>query len=181
MGQVHVPPKAVLFSGILYSKGMDEAGIFSRLEEIFGKIILTSSLFPFTETDYYSREMGSELMRRWLAFDRLIEMEEIVDMKLLSNGIELQYRHPNGSRSLNIDPGYLNEGKVVLATTKNNQHRIYLKKGIYAEVTLRYRSKRYMPWEWTFRDYRREEAASFFIELRKIYRSKISKSCNFSN
>jgi len=176
MGNIHLPPKAVLFSGILYRSGLDEDSIFARLEENFGRIILTSSLFQFTETDYYSREMGPELMRRWVAFDRLIEMDEIVDMKLLSNGIELQYRHPNGGRSLNIDPGYLNEGKVVLATTKNNQHRIYLKKGIYAEVTLRYRGGRYMPWEWTFRDYRREEAASFFLGLRKIYREKISKT-----
>ncbi len=175
MGQVLLPPKAILFSGILYRTGMDEDDISARLEKDFGKILLKSTLFRFTETDYYSREMGPELARRWVAFNHLIDMDEIAGMKLLSNSIELQYSSQEGKRSLNIDPGYLNEGKVVLATTKNNQHRIYIKDGIYAEVTLRYRGGRYNPWEWTFRDYRGEEAALFFFELRKIYRLKISK------
>jgi hypothetical protein len=175
MGRVCTPSKAILFSGILYNVKMNENNICTCLEDNFGKILLMSEVFRFTETDYYFHEMGI-LMRRWIGFDRLIDMDEITDIKLLSNKIEQQFSTGNGNRLVNIDPGYLTEGKVVLATTKNNQHRIYLKDGIYAEVTLRYRCGGYIPWEWSFKDYKREEASNFFSSLRDVYRLKTVKS-----
>jgi hypothetical protein len=76
---------------------------------------------------------------------------------------------------VNLDPGYITLGKVVLASTKNNQHRLYLGRGIFGEVTLRYRKKRYEPWEWTFADYKTETAVSFFIQLRKILKKHMNR------
>ncbi len=114
--------------------------------------------------------MGKNLTRVFAAFDNLIEKDRIVDIKLKTNQIEDNLFSVNGKRSVNIDPGYLTSAKVVLATTKNFQHRLYLKKGIFAEVTLRYKKDSYSPWEWTFRDYKREESIDFFNKLRVIYR-----------
>jgi hypothetical protein len=168
MGQVQKPTKAILFCGLLYNRNVDFDVLCRDFEEIFGRIILKSDSFPFHETDYYRNEMGEDLTRVWLAFDRLIEPDVIVDIKLHCNQIETARSSSSGKRRVNIDPGYLTLGKVVLATTKNNQQRLYLGGGIYGEVTLRYVHKGYKPWEWTYSDYRRSEALNFFIQLRTI-------------
>ncbi len=173
MGTVKPPQKAILFTGILYCKTAEPEYIYKLLEKEFGAIILTSRLFTFIETEYYKEEMGKNLTRVFAAFDNLIEKDCIVDIKLKTNQIEDNLFSVNGKRSVNIDPGYLTSAKVVLATTKNFQHRLYLKKGIFAEVTLRYRKDSYSPWEWTFRDYKREESIDFFNKLRVIYRMEI--------
>jgi len=174
MGSVVMPNEAILFTGILYDPSVNREIIYSLLEEEYGSIILKSKSFLFTETRYYREEMGMNLTRVWVGFDTLIDPERITEIKLKSNGIEQQSFSQAGKRLVNIDPGYLTSGKVVLATTKNNQHRIYLQKGIYAEVTLRYKGKKYIPWEWTYKDYRRAEAEQFFIEMRNIYRVKMA-------
>ena len=79
----------------------------------------------------------------------------------------------DGKRRINLDPGYISQSKLVLATTKNHGHRIYLGKGIYAEVTLRYRNKAFRPWEWTYPDYRTEEYVEILEEIRSIYVDQI--------
>ncbi len=168
MGQLQKPIKAILFCGLLYLRNMDFNVLCNDLEEIFGTIILKSHSFPFHETDYYRNEMGESLIRVWVAFDRLIDPDMIVDIKQHCNQIERDRFSSSGKRRVNIDPGYLTLGKVVLATTKNNQQRLYLGSGIYGEVTLRYIHKSYKPWEWTYSDYRRSEALNFFLQLRTI-------------
>ena len=173
MGQVQTPQKAMLFAGLLYSDHINPPVIHNRLEHELGPIILHSNPFPFTETEYYAEEMGAVLTREWVAFDRLIDQEEISSIKLCCNAVELEHFSDQGRRHVNIDPGYLCFGKVVLATTKDNQHRLYLRDGIYGEVTLRFNKGNYVPWEWTYRDYRREEALHFFRQLRSLYRSRI--------
>lgn len=173
MGTVKPPQKAILFTGILYCKTVEPEYIYKILEKEFGAIISTSRSFAFIETEYYREEMGENITRVFAAFDNLIEGDRIVDIKLKTNQIEDKLFSVNRKRSVNIDPGYLTSAKVVLATTKNFQHRLYLKKGIFAEVTLRYRKDSYSPWEWTFRDYKREESIDFFNKLRVIYRMKV--------
>ena len=173
MGKPHHPQKALLVAGILYSDRIDSPILFNCLEDAFGPIALRSASFPFLETDYYREEMGDAITREWVAFDRCVEQDEIVEVKKRSNQIESRRFSRGTNRLVNIDPGYLTFGKVVLATTKDNQHRLYLREGIYAEVTLRYRRGGYEPWEWTFRDYRRQEALQFFNQARSIYRDMI--------
>jgi hypothetical protein len=151
----------------------------SRVEEVlereFGRIILRSETFPFSESDYYNDEMGSPIWRVYFAFDRAIPMDGIAEIKRVSNRLEEEEFSRDGRRGVNIDPGYLTSGKVVLATTKDYGHRVYLRDGIYAEVTLRYSAgeKGFVPWEWTYRDYRREPALRFFNELRALYRGGV--------
>ncbi len=173
MGKIEFPPKALLFAGLLYNKRVKRDILFGVLEREFGSIVLQSEPFEFSETDYYCEEMGGDLWRVWVGFDSLIDQDQIVEVKLRSNELEQEFFSTGDRRDANIDTGFITHGKVVLATTKNHQHRIYMRDGIYAEVTLRYRSKTFMPWEWTYPDYRRIEAIKFFNDLRTFYRKKL--------
>jgi hypothetical protein len=174
MGTTSIPPKAVLFTGLLYKSGVDTEKIFSVLEDTFSRVALTSDGFLFTESNYYEAEMGNSIMRVFVGFESLIDPSDIPEIKIRTNKIEEQVFSSSGNREVNIDPGYLTKGKVILVTTKNYQHRIYLRKGIYGEVTLRYRRGSFIPWEWTYPDYRRPESIAFFNRLRELYKSNTS-------
>ncbi len=174
MGTIKFPPRVNLFTGLLYNNSVAKEKIFSVLEDAFGKIVLTSAFFPFIESNYYDTEMGKNIIRVFAGFESLIDPSDIPDIKIRTNEIEERVFSSSGSRDVNIDPGYLTNSKVVLVTTKNIQHRIYLKKGIYGEVTLRYRKGSYIPWEWTYPDYRKPESISFFNRLKEIYK----KACH---
>ena len=139
----------------------------TSLSRKFGEIDFQSKVLDFIYTDYYNREMGSGLKRQFLSFKRLISPEKMPDIKIYTNSLEQKSFCIKGKRSVNIDPGYLNLSKLVLATTKDHQHRLYLGKGIYAEVTLRYKNKTFCPWEWTYPDYYSEEYITIFNHLRK--------------
>ena len=169
MGKITFPDKAIVFCGILYNGDVAINTIEEIIQKYFGRIIFKSEIFEFVETDYYNDEMGKPIYRVFFAFNKLIEQDKVVELKLLSNKLEDEYFSINGKRNVNVDPGYVTKAKVVLPTTKNFQHRIYLGRGIYAEVTLRWRKGSFSEWEWTFKDYRRNESINFFNRLRKYY------------
>jgi len=143
--------------------------------EKWGTIALESPRFEFNETDFYQEQMGVEIRKTFFVFEALMEPDELPDVKLLTNAWELQYaelhRHAE-SRPLNLDPGYLTEGKLVLASTKDHAHRVYLRDGIYAEVTLGYRSRQWRTHEWTYPDYQREDFHQFFDACRSFLRER---------
>jgi hypothetical protein len=141
------------------------------LEWRFGPIDFRTALLDFAYTDYYEPEMGSNLKRQFVSFRRLIDPQQLPDIKLYTNKVELQNSAARNkpSRKVNMDPGYITEGKLVLATTKDQQHRIFLNKGIYAEVTLRYVDRTFLPWDWTYSDYKTKEYIDIFNEIRRIY------------
>ena len=99
----------------------------------------------------------------------MIDAENIIGVKLTVRNVEKQFSDAEGSRRINLDPGYVSGAKLVLSTTKNYDHRIYLKDGIYAEVTLHYRNGTFLPWEWTYPDYRTEEYIKIFNHIRRLY------------
>ena len=142
----------------------------------FGPIARESPAFEFVETDYYEATMGPGLRKVFFAFDRSIDPSELAEIKRTTNGWEEEYaargNHPE-PRPLNLDPGYLSLGKLVLASTKDFAHRIYLSHGIYAEVTLQYKHRRWRHHEWTFADYRRGDYQRFFTECRNRLRRQI--------
>ncbi|MEW5947242.1 MAG: DUF4416 family protein [bacterium] len=172
------PPGQVnLFAGAIYAPGAPLDAVRERLTGVFGAVDLESPPLPFTHTDYYAEEMGGNLTRVFFSFAELIPPERIADAKLITNGIELEFARERGGaprRTVNLDPGCLDLSKVVLATTKNYAHRIYLRDGIYAEATLRFHKGTFRPWEWTYPDYRTEEYVSFFNEARKLFKRKLS-------
>jgi hypothetical protein len=135
----------------------------------WGAVALSSDAFEFAATDYYSATMGCGLRKQFFAFGRLVHPGCLVDAKLQTNAWEVEYaersQHPE-PRPLNLDPGYLTLGKLVLASTKDYAHRIYLEKGIFAEITLNYRHHRWQPHEFTFPDYRRADYHAFFSRCR---------------
>ena len=112
--------------------------------------------------------MGSDLKIQLSAF-KLISPEELVEIKLWTNELEQKFKDENSyieERPLNMDPGYMNESKVVLATTKDASHRLYLGQGIYGEATLKFHAGRYEAREWTYPNYRRPDHQPFFLAAR---------------
>jgi len=138
----------------------------------WGPLDYESELLPFAHTPYYAAEFGTGLVRRILAFERLIDPAALAPIKGRTN--EIEQRHTvDGHRSVNLDAGYVALSKIVLATTKNYDHRIYLGEGIYAEVTLHYRKGAYHPWPWTYPDYATPEYCALFAEIRGRYLAQL--------
>jgi len=146
-----------------------------RLVERFGQVDCQSDIMAFDKTNYYEREMGPNLRRKFYSFKKLIHPEELAKIKILTNGLEREFLNESGGREVNLDPGYLAPGKLVLASTKDYQHRIYLGNGIYGEVTLRFRRGSFWPWEWTYPDYRSTQYIDFFNHVRKLYKAQIRR------
>ena len=171
MGKILYPPEKVkLIVGLISN---DEAlfdKIGCRLEKrLKNKIDFKSDVIDFTYTNYYDEEMGSGLKRKFLSFKRLVRLETIAKVKLLTNDIEKKFL-VNGKRTVNIDPGYMDMAKLVLLSTKDYSHRVHIGNGIFAEVTLHYKDKRFDFWPWTYPDYKSEEYTRIFGIIRNIYR-----------
>jgi len=139
-----------------------------KLSEAFGSLDIVSPWLPFEHTDYYAPEMGSPLFRRFMTFRELIQQDALADIKLFTNDLESQYS-TQGKRLVNIDPGYLLAERFVLATGKNYTHRIYLREGIYADLTLIYQKGLFRPMDWTYPDYAGEPIIRFLRCVRERY------------
>ncbi|MCM8779103.1 MAG: DUF4416 family protein [Candidatus Omnitrophica bacterium] len=142
------------------------------LEKKFGETDLESNVFAFDKTDYYEKEMGKDLKRKFLSFKKLIKPDKIAEIKIFTRRLEKKFSI-SGKRQINLDPGYITDAKLVLATTKDYYHRIYLKKGIYAEVNLYFKAGSFHYFDTTYPDYRTPEYIGFFNEVRKIYLEQI--------
>jgi hypothetical protein len=149
------------------------------LEDQLGPIDTQSQLLEFDYTNYYEPEMGSGLKKELLGFGSLASPEALVDLKLFTNRVE-QALAINGKRTVNMDPGYLTAARVVLASTKDFAHRLYLGKGIYGEVTLIYQKKDFQTLPWTYPDYRSEAYRQFFRELRRVYMAQLTESASMA-
>ncbi|MFH0877601.1 MAG: DUF4416 family protein [Candidatus Omnitrophota bacterium] len=141
----------------------------------FGPADSLSPVWPFDQTGYYASEMGQNLKRQFVSFARLGPAERLIKTKLTTNALEQKFSHPDRRRRVNIDPGYVSLSKLVLATTKNYAHRIYVGKGIYEEITLFYKERGFQPAPWTYPDYRQETYIRFFNDVRTRYRQQIEK------
>ncbi len=168
MGRIKQPEPVKLIVAMLAhaEAALDQAA--ARLEAAHGPVDYASPLLPFTVSSYYAAEMGPDLRRRFIAFARLVLPDALPGLKLAAIALESDLA-VDGRRTVNLDPGYLCAGKLVLATTKNQQHRLYLGQGIYGEVALRYRAGAWQPWEWTYPDYRSPEYAQVFADIRRLY------------
>jgi hypothetical protein len=145
--------------------------------EHLGETDDTSELYPFDMTDYYTVEMGEDLRRQFVSFADLVDPASIVSVKRLTNEIESRICYDLGLdphfRRVNLDPGYLTLSKLVLATTKDFSHRVYLGNGIYAESTLQRTGGKWQGWPWTYPDYASDRYHSFFEACRERFRKKL--------
>ena len=162
------PKPAKLFVSVLSSSAERINATLCELAAHYGILDFVSPLLPFNYTDYYCAEMGKVLFRRFASFDRLIQQENLTLIKVQTNALE-DKQTEEGNRLVNIDPGYLVAERLVLASGKNYGHRIYLSKGIYADLTLIYRDKDYQPLAWTYPDYAEPIVRAWLGALRQKY------------
>jgi hypothetical protein len=170
------PRQVKIFCGII---GRQEciSDVLKLLGREFGEVDCETDIGDFDSTDYYAREMGGDLKRKWVAFGPLRERAYLAQAKHRS--VELELRLANaGNRSVNIDPGYVDDAQVVLATTKDYAHRLYIGMGYYAEPTLIYVKGEggYRPLEWTYPDYKTVRALRFFRDVRCEYLRQVKQS-----
>lgn len=174
MGEVkkHLPVKLIVSMIASHRDLFQSAEIL--LSQKFGVLDFQSQIMPFNYTNYYIKEMGTGLLRRFVGFQKLIEPEELVPIKHFTNELEKKFLNSDtNKRQINLDPGYITAAKLILASTKDHIHRIYLRDGIYAETTLRVENKSFQPWQWTYPDYRSAEYIQIFNEIRQIYMAQI--------
>jgi hypothetical protein len=150
-----------------HSDALDWAA--ERLTRRFGPVVLTSLDFDFHHTKYYDATMGPGLRKRFLVFEAMVPADCLPDVKWFTIGLEQELagagRFPE-ERPLNLDPGLIQLGKFLLASTKDQAHRIYLHDDIFAEVTLRFQAGAFEPWPWTYADYREQEVREFLNQAR---------------
>lgn len=169
MGKIQPPKPSLLFSAVTFNPLVSKDLIENRLSSTFGEIIVKSELFPFDFTNYYEEEMGKNLLKFLLGFNCLLTEEHLPTLKLKSDKLEKEFSDEFGNRKVNIDPGFLSESRVVLASTKNFSHRIYLGKGIFGEITLLYQNKKFICLPWTFPDYKSSKIQDFLFLARGEY------------
>jgi len=174
MGRISAQRPAVkLIIGFIFKEErvFQEAGAI--VEKRFGSIDFQSQFLSFTHTDYYREEFGEGLSKKIISFQKLIPPQDLPEIKIFTNKVEKRLSAAN-KRLINIDPGYLELSKLVLASGKDYAHRIYLNNGVYAEVTLFYRDKTFRNHECTYPDYRTPEYIAIFNQIRQIYSAQLN-------
>ncbi|GHS97837.1 hypothetical protein AGMMS50276_18570 [Synergistales bacterium] len=161
-------PSAKLITGVLYPATVDFdwfGWVVSELEALWGVAEIISDSVPFNHTDYY-HEIASSLLRRFICFGGMRGAGGLVDWKKEAIAIEAKSRSP---RVVNIDPGYIDGARLVLASTKDHAHRVYVRDGIFAEVTMRYRNKKWAHFDYTFPDFASGVYDPFLTEARRLW------------
>lgn len=171
----YFPLPVKFFCSIIYTHESVYQKIKNIFQKKFGAIDLESDIIDFNFTDYYYPEMGKPLLRRFIVFKKLQDPGRFAEIKLFSIKVEKKFAHA-AKRTANIDPGYLDQAKLVLTTTKDFYHRIYLGKGIYAEVTMYYRDGDFCTFPTTYPDYRRPDHKRIFLAARETYREQIKNA-----
>ena len=176
-------PKVKLICGMISSR----EGLLAQAREVlsgrFGPCDIVSEIMPFDFTHYYDQEMGSPLYRQFVAFEELRDADVLVEAKLAANEIERAFavntaansaavapvatRTNATCRPINLDPGYIESAKLVLASMKNFSHRIYMGRGVFGEVTMQYRHGTWEPLPWTFPDYASGRYFGFLDQVRE--------------
>ncbi|MDD5352279.1 MAG: DUF4416 family protein [Candidatus Omnitrophica bacterium] len=150
--------------------------LFEAIENVlsrkFGPIDFESGMLDFNQTDYYEKEFGADLKRKFISFKKLIKADDLWKIKTITNKLEKKFTKDN-KRQVNLDPGYITQANLILASTKDYSHRIYIKGGIYQELTLIFKEKTFWPLPWTYPDYQKKESIEIFIKIRNMLNSQL--------
>lgn len=171
MGEIRSVQNVKPICGFLFQEHVDPIKVIQQVTDVLGPVEDQTPVFDFDFTDYYEQEMGTDLKKIFLSFVKCIYPGDLAKMKLRTNHIETLWSI-DGRRTINLDPGYLTGAKLVLASTKDFAHRIYLSDGIYGDVQLQYRHNQFFTSHWTYPDYQTELALSFFRRVRKKFIEK---------
>jgi hypothetical protein len=181
MGFIRPPLPVKLFVGMLSPEPDLFDVCFQILQREFGPIDSDSERMPWNGSDYYRSEMGPNIFRKFLFFEQVVDPGRLSQIKYFTNTLENSYAANTAEglrRRINLDPGYVTEAKVVLASTKDFAHRLYIGDGIYAEVTLRFSAKErsFIPQEHTYPDYRTAYYLALFNRVREDLRTRLSST-----
>jgi hypothetical protein len=175
------PPKPVkLIIGILAANDDALSRAIEALENEFSTIDLKSDVWPFTQTKYYEDETGENILRQFVTIDELIDPGRLADIKHRTNKLEKQLAGRLGldlSRPVNLDPGIIEPSKLILASTKNYSHRIYIGNKMYAEVTLIYDKGSWKYFDYTYPDYRQKNYHEFFSKVSDRLVRQLREQC----
>jgi hypothetical protein len=172
MADPQLPDPVKLIVAVLWADAGARDMAIARLGEHWGEVDFVGPDRPFDATEYYVPEMGPGLFRRLLAFGTLIAPETIGEAKRVCNAIEAELA-ADGKRRVNLDIGYLDHNKLVLASAKNAGQKIHLGGGIYADLIARYKAGRYQPFEWTFPDFKDGRYDPELATIRQRYREQL--------
>jgi len=175
MSKPQIPFPGKIFLSILSSKWeLFWPKLLDILQSQWGPTDYISELLPFTQTNYYDQELGTPIQRRILAFEKLVPLDSLPNLKLFTNDLEMQYQRKN-KRIFNLDPGLITYERLVLATGKNFTHRIYLGQGIFADLTLIYSKEKWQTLPWTFPDYASQLIQKHLTRIRELYKKQRKK------
>lgn len=177
MSTLKEPKPVKLVFSVIYNQSADTDNLKHKLRSLFGEIDYESKQLDFVHSEYYRREMGDKLQRKFFSAKNLIKRENIVTIKHTANDIEKEHMQDD-KRTVNIDPGYLAQEHLILATGKGFAHRPYLGNGVYADLTLIYTQNNFQSLDWTYPDYNENNVKEIFKHLRNIY---ISNLCEVDN
>ncbi len=166
MGAIKQPKDSLLFFGIMYSDERLAKKALAILIERYGEVAEESDEFDFYFTKFYQDEFGDGLKKRFVLFGKPIARGELSEMKVFGNEVEGTFAK-DGKRMINLDPGYVTEHNVVLASCKEFPHRVYIGNGIYAEVEMMFKKDGVEYPAYAYSDYKTELAKKFFLDARK--------------
>jgi len=170
MWDLQDPNPSKLIIGVLAAERRCLPATVEAIEARFGSADFVSDVWRFEQTDYYKEQTGEHILRQFVSIERLIKPGKLAKIKLRTNRLEKKLARELGlplPRPVNLDPGIIEPSKLVLATTKNYSHRIYIGKRIYAEVTLRFEKGRWQAFEYTYPDYQQRCYLDFFERVRR--------------
>lgn len=173
MGNTVKPQPVKLFTGVLCSDASVVSDVRNVLIDRFGPIDFESMRFDFDLTNYYEPEMGSGIKRWFWSFQPLVDPSILPEVKHFTNELELKNAKDHRNRCINLDPGYLDFYKMVLASVKDRAQKIYLGQGIYADPTLYYLKGIWHPYDWSLPDFKQGMYNDVFNEIRLIYRANM--------
>jgi len=182
VGKIFLPKPAKLIISMFTSDKCLFSLYKEELIKRFGEVDIESNTQPFDFTDYYEKEFGKNLVQKLFSFSAMIRQDELIEIKIITNDLENNKKDiTHHKRKINIDPGYITLNKYILASTKNGPSRIYLNQGIYAEITLRFINKSFVPCEFTYPNYKTNEYINFLNSIRQKYKLQLRKRSNVND
>ena len=182
MASVRFVEPVVRFCAVISRHETVREQAIERIAAEWGAPVVRSPAIEFSAGGFYGPTMGSDLKKTLVAFDGFVDPGSLADWKLQTNRWETAWINDPAHREsgpLNLDPGYMSQAKLVLATIKDRDHRIYLHDGIFAEVTLTFVGKKWEHHRWSYPSYRTEQVANFASDCRIRLRKHLRETKAF--
>lgn len=160
---------------VLYQDDGTFNQVLDLLAEEFSNIDYVGQSFPFTDSDYYEAEMGTQLKRKVISFEKLESPGNLVSAKQTTRKIE-ERLSVNLGRTVNLDIGYLDMFKVILASYKGRSNKVYMSDNIWSDFVLYFEKGAYQSFVWSFPDFKSGKYNADLMEIRTLYKKQLKES-----